>query len=72
MSTPLIEEVLNGKNRLLFTYGFRESGKNFDLYGNEHSLGLVHRSIATIFKTIGNNMNKKFVSGFYFYLKQRF
>jgi kinesin family protein 23 len=58
---PLVQEVLNGKNGLLFTYGVTGSGKTFSMIGNQNEYGLLQRSLETIFASIANNHAKKFV-----------
>ncbi|XP_050310521.1 kinesin-like protein KIF23 [Anthonomus grandis grandis] len=49
---PLLEDVLNGKNGLLFTYGVTGSGKTYTLTGNENDPGILPRTIDTLFNSI--------------------
>ncbi|CAH0556680.1 unnamed protein product [Brassicogethes aeneus] len=58
---PLIEDLLKGKNALLFTYGVTGSGKTFTLTGDENNPGIMPRCIDTIFNSIGDNQAPKYV-----------
>lgn len=58
---PLIEELLNGKNGLLFTYGVTGSGKTYTLTGEPNNPGVMPRSIYTIFNSIEQFQAPKFV-----------
>jgi kinesin family protein 23 len=59
---PLVQDVLNGKNGLLFTYGVTGSGKTYSMIGNQHEAGLLQRSLDSIFNSIQANQAKKFVN----------
>ncbi|KAJ8960732.1 hypothetical protein NQ318_020024 [Aromia moschata] len=50
---PLLEDLLKGKNGLLFTYGVTGSGKTYTLTGEQENPGIMPRCIDTIFNTIG-------------------
>lgn len=50
---PLLEDLLKGKNGLLFTYGVTGSGKTYTLTGDTKNPGIMPKSIYTIFNSIG-------------------
>jgi kinesin family protein 23 len=58
---PLVQDVLNGKNGLLFTYGVTGSGKTYSMIGNQYEAGILQRSLDCIFSSIQGNQAKKFV-----------
>lgn len=58
---PLLEDLLNGKNGLLFTYGVTGSGKTHTLTGEQNDPGIMPRCIDAIFNTIGNYQASKCV-----------
>lgn len=58
---PLIEDLLNGKNGLLFTYGVTGSGKTYTLTGEQNNPGIMPRSIYTLFNSIEQFQAPKFV-----------
>lgn len=58
---PLIEDLLNAKNGLLFTYGVTGSGKTYTLTGEPNNPGIMPRSIYTIFNSIQDFQAPKFV-----------
>ncbi|XP_048465123.1 kinesin-like protein KIF20B [Rhincodon typus] len=49
---PLIKEVLNGQNALVFTYGVTNAGKTYTFQGPDHDVGIVPRSLSVLFKSI--------------------
>ncbi|EFA04563.2 kinesin-like protein KIF23 [Tribolium castaneum] len=49
---PLLEDLLKGKNALLFTYGVTGSGKTHTLTGDHHNPGIMPKCIHTIFNSI--------------------
>ncbi|TFK76778.1 kinesin-domain-containing protein [Pluteus cervinus] len=51
---PLVKDVLEGQNGLLFTYGVTNSGKTYTVQGgtNEGSAGIVPRTFDVIFNSI--------------------
>lgn len=61
VALPLIEDLLNAKNGLLFTYGVTGSGKTYTLTGEPNNPGIMPRSIYTIFNTIQDFQATKFV-----------
>jgi hypothetical protein len=52
-SIDLVQDVLAGKNALLFAYGVTNSGKTYTVMGKEEQdAGLLPRTLATIFQNI--------------------
>ncbi|KIK70421.1 hypothetical protein GYMLUDRAFT_32426 [Collybiopsis luxurians FD-317 M1] len=51
---PLVRDVLEGQNALLFTYGVTNSGKTYTVQGgsNQGSAGILPRSLDVIFNSI--------------------
>ncbi|ENN77666.1 hypothetical protein HUJ04_000847 [Dendroctonus ponderosae] len=58
---PLLEDLLNGKNGLLFTYGVTGSGKTYTLTGKQNDPGIMPRCIDTLFNSIGDYQAPKYV-----------
>ncbi|XP_017771065.1 PREDICTED: kinesin-like protein KIF23 [Nicrophorus vespilloides] len=58
---PLLENLFNGKNGLLFTYGVTGSGKTYTLTGEHYNPGIMPRCIDTIFNSIKSNQLPKFM-----------
>lgn len=58
---PLVQDLLSGKNGLLFTYGVTGSGKTYSMIGNQNELGLLQRSLDTLFNSISYQQAKKYV-----------
>ncbi|XP_072335120.1 kinesin-like protein KIF20B isoform X2 [Scyliorhinus torazame] len=60
---PLIEDVLNGQNCLVFTYGVTNAGKTYTFQGPDNDMGILPRSLSVLFKSIEGkiyrNMNIK-------------
>ncbi|XP_015251664.1 PREDICTED: kinesin-like protein KIF20A [Cyprinodon variegatus] len=48
----LVQDVLQGGNCLVFTYGVTNAGKTFTFLGPEHDSGLLPRSLAVIFNSM--------------------
>ncbi|XP_060828110.1 kinesin-like protein KIF23 [Bombus pascuorum] len=61
VALPLVRNLINGKNSLLFTYGVTGSGKTYTMSGNLHDAGIMPRSLDVIFNSIANYQTKKFV-----------
>ncbi|XP_051176813.1 kinesin-like protein KIF23 [Leptopilina boulardi] len=61
IALPLIENLFQGKNSLLFTYGITGSGKTFTMMGNEREGGIMPRTLDVIFNSIANYQTKKFI-----------
>lgn len=58
---PLLDDLLKGKNGLLFTYGVTGSGKTYTLTGEQNNPGIMPKCIYTLFNTIGDYQAPKFV-----------
>uniref|UniRef100_A0A6P7GL47 Kinesin-like protein KIF23 n=1 Tax=Diabrotica virgifera virgifera TaxID=50390 RepID=A0A6P7GL47_DIAVI len=58
---PVIEDLLNGKNGLLFAYGVTGSGKTYTLTGDPNNPGIIPRSINTIFNSIEGFQTNKYL-----------
>jgi kinesin family protein 23 len=61
VALPLVENLIHGKNGLLFTYGSSGSGKTFTMAGNPKNGGIVPRCLNVIFNSIANYQAEKFV-----------
>ncbi|MED6280867.1 hypothetical protein CHARACLAT_015398 [Characodon lateralis] len=48
----LVQDVLQGGNCLLFTYGVTNAGKTFTFLGPDHNSGLLPRSLSVIFNSM--------------------
>lgn len=61
VAEPLIENLIRGKNGLLFTYGVTGSGKTYTMTGNAQHQGVMPRCLDVLFKTISDYQTKKYV-----------
>ncbi|KAM4677350.1 kinesin-like protein KIF23 isoform 2-T2 [Discoglossus pictus] len=61
VSKPLVEDLIRGKNGLLFTYGVTGSGKTHTMTGSPGEGGLLPRCLDMIFNSIGNFQAKRYV-----------
>lgn len=61
VALPLVKNLINGKNSLLFTYGVTGSGKTFTMSGNLHDAGIMLRSLNVLFNSIASYQTKKFI-----------
>ncbi|XP_048812249.1 kinesin-like protein KIF23 isoform X3 [Lagopus muta] len=61
VAKPLVEDLVHGKNGLLFTYGVTGSGKTHTMTGSPGDGGLLPRCLAVIFNSIGPFQAKRFV-----------
>jgi len=61
VALPLIENLIHGRNGLLFTYGVTGSGKTYTMTGEPRDAGIMPRCLDVIFNTIANYQTKKFV-----------
>ncbi|XP_055360201.1 kinesin-like protein KIF20A isoform X2 [Betta splendens] len=52
----LVQNVLEGGNCLVFTYGVTNAGKTFTFLGPEHDSGLLPRSLSVIFNSIKDRL----------------
>ncbi|KAJ8252294.1 hypothetical protein COCON_G00216060 [Conger conger] len=61
VAKPLVDDLLHGKNGLLFTYGVTGSGKTFTMTGSAGQGGLLPRSLDMLFNSIGPFQAKRYV-----------
>ncbi|XP_076024300.1 kinesin-like protein KIF20A isoform X2 [Genypterus blacodes] len=48
----MVQDVLRGENRLLYTYGVTNSGKTYTIQGAGREAGLLPRALATVFRKL--------------------
>ncbi|EDQ90372.1 uncharacterized protein MONBRDRAFT_24755 [Monosiga brevicollis MX1] len=53
---PMVKEVLDGNNGLLFATGVTSSGKTYTVLGSPESPGLLPRSLDVLFNSIGQQL----------------
>ncbi|KAL6106673.1 kif23 [Pungitius sinensis] len=61
VAKPLVDDLVHGKNGLLFTYGVTGSGKTFTMTGSPGQGGLLPRSLDMLFNSIGPYQTKRYV-----------
>ncbi|KAH8398275.1 hypothetical protein KR215_002303 [Drosophila sulfurigaster] len=61
VAQPLVENLVRGRNSLLFTYGVTGSGKTYTMTGNSRHRGVMPRCLDLLFRTISDYQAKKFV-----------
>ncbi|KAL0122232.1 hypothetical protein PUN28_007166 [Cardiocondyla obscurior] len=61
VALPLVENLIYGRNGLLFTYGVTGSGKTYTMTGESRNAGIMPRCLDVIFNTIANYQTKNFV-----------
>ncbi|XP_051919032.1 kinesin-like protein KIF23 isoform X1 [Hippocampus zosterae] len=61
VAKPLVEDLIQCKNGLLFTYGVTGSGKTFTMTGSPGEGGLLPRSLDMLFNSISPLQAKRFV-----------
>lgn len=61
VALPLVENLINKKNGLLFTYGVTGSGKTYTMTGKAQDPGIIPRCLNVIFNTIASYQTEKFV-----------
>ena len=61
LALPMVEDLIKGKNGLLFAYGVTSSGKTHTMIGQANSPGVLPRCLDVIFNTIGENQARPFV-----------
>ncbi|XP_061773141.1 kinesin-like protein KIF23 isoform X1 [Nerophis ophidion] len=61
VARPLVDDLIHGKNGLLFTYGVTGSGKTFTMTGSPGMGGLLPRCLDMIFNSIGPYQAKRYV-----------
>ena len=54
VTMPLVEDLLHGKNSLLFAYGVTGSGKTHTMNGENQDGGIIPRCLDVIFNSIGH------------------
>ncbi|CAF4045440.1 unnamed protein product, partial [Rotaria sordida] len=59
LAIPLLDDLIQGKNSVLFTYGITGSGKTYTMMGPLNNPGLIPRSFDVIFNSIGSYLGKK-------------
>ncbi|KAM4715918.1 kinesin-like protein KIF20B isoform 2-T3 [Anableps anableps] len=52
----LVQDVLQGGNCLVFTYGVTNAGKTFTFLGPDHNSGLLPRSLSVIFNSMEGHL----------------
>ncbi|NXU18254.1 KI20A protein, partial [Pardalotus punctatus] len=52
----VVKDVLSGQNCLVYTYGITNSGKTHTIQGTNQDGGILPRSLATIFKSVGDRL----------------
>lgn len=62
LGLPLVKDLLEGKNGLLFSYGVTGSGKTYSMIGNQQEPGILQRCLDTVFNSISFTQAKKYVS----------
>ncbi|XP_075898913.1 kinesin-like protein KIF23 isoform X2 [Nelusetta ayraudi] len=61
IAKPLVSDLIQGRNGLLFTYGVTGSGKTFTMTGSPGQGGLLPRSLDMIFNSVGPYQAKRYV-----------
>lgn len=61
VALPLVENVIRGRNSLLFTYGVTGSGKTYTMTGETQDAGIMPRCLDVLFNSIANYQTKKFI-----------
>ncbi|XP_032906408.1 kinesin-like protein KIF23 isoform X4 [Amblyraja radiata] len=61
VAQPLVEDLIHGKNGLLFTYGVTGSGKTHTMTGSPGDGGLLPRCLDMIFCSIGPFQAKRYI-----------
>lgn len=61
VSMPLVKDLLDAKNGLLFTYGITSSGKTHTITGTPQNSGILPRSLDALFNSIRDNRAQKFI-----------
>ncbi|KAI3371261.1 hypothetical protein L3Q82_023883, partial [Scortum barcoo] len=61
VAKPLVDDLVHGKNGLLFTYGVTGSGKTFTMTGSPGQGGLLPRSLDMIFSSITPYQAKRYI-----------
>ncbi|XP_020602106.1 kinesin-like protein KIF23 [Orbicella faveolata] len=62
VALPLVDDLVHGKNGLIFAYGITGSGKTHTMTGTPSDSGLLPRCLDVIFNSIGELQSPKYVS----------
>ena len=62
LALPLVDDLIRGKNGLLFAYGVTCSGKTHTMIGQANNPGILPRCLDVVFNSIGENQARPFVS----------
>ena len=58
---PLVKDLVDGKNGLIFTYGITSSGKTFTVTGKPDNPGILPRSLDVLFNSIRDKQCLKYI-----------
>ena len=72
LGMPLVLDLLQGKNGLLFSYGITNGGKTFTVSGDHDNPGILPRALDVIFNSIDGTQAKKYVKCFFTPLFNRY
>ncbi|XP_040081706.1 kinesin-like protein KIF23 isoform X5 [Oryx dammah] len=61
VANPLVDDLIHGKNGLLFTYGVTGSGKTHTMTGSPGEGGLLPRCLHMLFNSVGSFQAKRYV-----------
>ena len=61
IAQPIVKDVLEGKNGLIFCYGITNSGKTFTMEGGQSDPGILIRCLDLIFSSIYDQQAKRFI-----------
>eukprot|EP00057_Strongylocentrotus_purpuratus_P020465 XP_011674939.1 PREDICTED: kinesin-like protein KIF23 [Strongylocentrotus purpuratus] len=61
IALPLVEDLLHGKNSLLFMYGVTGSGKTYTMQGTPTDGGVLPRCLDVLFNSLGDLQARKYV-----------
>lgn len=61
VALPLVEQLVKGKNGLLFTYGVTGSGKTYSMTGNKQNVGIMPRCLDVLFNSINDFQAQKYI-----------
>ncbi|XP_070178787.1 kinesin-like protein KIF23 [Littorina saxatilis] len=61
VALPLVEDLIFGRNSLLFSYGITSSGKTYTMTGAPEDQGILPRSLDVLFNSIQHLQAKKYV-----------
>ena len=61
VARPMVDDLLGGKNGLLFTYGVTNSGKTYTMTGTVEEPGILPRCLDMIFNSIKDYQTSKYI-----------